>query len=370
VPGAQLLPQRAKPCARVALMALGMVKYNPVTNSIRHFPDKRIGVLRSLQGGFERIAQHPILILPPLLLDLFLWLGPRMKVEALVRRFLGLIDETFLPVDPQGGIAAQMEAVKTLLAGFGERFNLLTSLSSVPIGVPSLMKSRMPLGSPLGASQTMEVSSAGSVILLWLAFSALGIALGALYHGIIARLDLPPGERRAFGPLCGKFLLFSVAVYMVVGALMAAMIITVSIAGLLSSALSVIFTVLGFSLIFWVALFFVFTPHGIARYGLGLFRAVVESVQLVRWNVRSTVWFITLAFVIVWLTGQVWFLPEDDSWFSLLAILGHAFVVTTLFAASYVFYQSRREWLVRLQSSLLEAIQSRNPPAEGRDDLD
>ncbi len=347
-----------------------MVKYYPVTHSIRQLPDKRIGVIRSLMGGFERIAEHPILILPPLLLDLAFWLGPRMKVESIVARFLRVIDGAFLPVDPQGELAAQIEAVRTLMADFGQRFNLLTSLSSMPIGVPSLMKSRMPLGSPLGATETMQISGVGSMILLWLAFSVVGIALGTLYHRMIANLDVLPGDRRPIGPLVGRLMLFTAAVYAAGAALMAGMLIIVSIAGLLSGALSVVLTVLGFSLIFWVALFFVFTPHGIVRYGLGFFRAVVESVQLVRWNVRSTVWFITLAFVIVWLTGQVWFLPQEDSWFSLLAILGHAFVVTTLLAASYVFYQSRREWLVRLQTSLLETIQAGNPPAESRENPD
>jgi len=36
-----------------------------------------IGILASLAAGFDRIAARPALILPPLLLDLFLWLGPR-----------------------------------------------------------------------------------------------------------------------------------------------------------------------------------------------------------------------------------------------------------------------------------------------------
>jgi hypothetical protein len=304
-------------------------------------------------------------MLPPLLLDLFLWLGPRLKVEPVVGEIRSLIDMSLLPADPRGDISTQIELLKTLLEDFGARFNLLTSLSSIPIGVPSLIKARMPLEDPLRVSAEMEVPSAGGILGLWLVFAVLGVGLGALYHRMIAKPDGLKDDRPGLGGLWGRLLLFSAAAYLLLGALMTAVLIVVSIAGLLSSVLSVILTVLGFSLIFWVALFFVFAPHGMVRNGLGLFGAIVESVQLVRWNVRSTIWYLTLAFIISWLTGQVWFLPAEDSWFNLLAILGHAFVVTMLIAGSYIFYQSRREWLMRVQASLLEAVRAGNAPGGG-----
>ena len=37
---------------------------------------------------------------------------------------------------------------------------------------------------------------------------------------------------------------------------------------------------------------------------------------------------------------RVWAMPAEDSWFCLLAVLGHAFVSATLIAASYTFYAS------------------------------
>jgi hypothetical protein len=339
-----------------------MVEYNPVTNSIQSSPGKRVGVFPSLVEGFEHIAEKPYLVLPPLILDLFIWLGPRLKVERVVDEISSLIDMSVLPTDPQGEISTQIELVRTLLEDFGARFNLLTSLSSIPIGVPSLIKARMPLENPLGTAMAMEVASPGRILALWLVLAVLGVALGALYHRMIAHPDRTEEGRPGLGVLWGRLLLFTAAAYLLLGALMTVVLIVVSVAGLLSTVLSVILTVLGFSLIFWVALFFVFTPHGMVRNGLGLFRAVLESVQLVRWNVRSTIWYLTLAFIISWLTGQVWFLPAEDSWFNLLAILGHAFVVTMLIAGSYIFYQSRREWLLRVQASLIESMQARDAP--------
>ncbi len=42
------------------------------------------GVLGSLKAGFEAVSSHVILISLPFLLDLFLWLGPRMAVNELL----------------------------------------------------------------------------------------------------------------------------------------------------------------------------------------------------------------------------------------------------------------------------------------------
>jgi hypothetical protein len=78
---------------------------------------------------------------------------------------------------------------------------------------------------------------------------------------------------------------------------------------------------------------------------------MIDSINLVRWNLMSTVGFLTVLAVISWLTGEVWRLPEDTSWFSGLAVLGHAFVSATLIAGSFAFYRGRREWVQAMQEA-------------------
>jgi len=109
---------------------------------------------------------------------------------------------------------------------------------------------------------------------------------------------------------------------------------------------------IAFSLFFWLVVYLVFTPHGIVRYRMGVFSAMTESMLLVRWNFLPTVGFLTLAVLISWLTGLAWSLPRSASWISSLSILGHAFVSTMLLVSSYVFYQGRREWLMRTRQAL------------------
>jgi len=39
----------------------------------------------SLMAGFDSIANHIMVILPPVLLDLFLWLGPHLSLKQFVQ---------------------------------------------------------------------------------------------------------------------------------------------------------------------------------------------------------------------------------------------------------------------------------------------
>src|SRR5215211_467087 len=51
------------------------------------------GVIGSLKAGFDVVAGHVFLILIPLLLDLFLWLGPRLSVSKVLGPVYSLLFE-------------------------------------------------------------------------------------------------------------------------------------------------------------------------------------------------------------------------------------------------------------------------------------
>jgi hypothetical protein len=121
-----------------------------------------------------------------------------------------------------------------------------------------------------------------------------------------------------------------------------------TLAAWLAPWLGLLVVFMALSMVFWVAVYLMFTPHGIVRYRLGVVRSVLESVQVVRWNLVGTATFLALAFGVTWLTGWVWSLPAEDSWYALLAVVGHAFVSATLLVGSYAFYQSRREWTLQV----------------------
>ena len=46
------------------------------------------GLIASLMRGFNSVANHVLVILPPVLLDLFLWLGPHLRLKNFFQPFI------------------------------------------------------------------------------------------------------------------------------------------------------------------------------------------------------------------------------------------------------------------------------------------
>lgn len=304
-----------------------------------------IGVLRAISQGFDRVAARPLLILPPLLLDLLLWLGPHIRITSLLDEMTGSLrrmGELF---------GSQTELLPTGFQTMVEQFNLASALSTLPVGIPSVMAGRMPLSSPVGAAPVFELVELPQVLLVWLLLSAAGLALGANYHLWIAATVAP--EARLGSRWTAGLRIIGFGLLLLVGSIAAgaSVLVAIGVAAIILPLLGVGVFYLGLLLLFWMAVYLVFTPHGIVRYNLGVFRAAFESFAVVRWNLLGTVGFLLLALGGYWLSNLVWGLPSDDSWFALLGVVGHAFVSTMLLAASYLFYQDRREWLVKLRQA-------------------
>jgi len=301
---------------------------------------KPIGIFSSLSAGFDGVASRPALIIPPLVLDLFLWLGPHLGIAR-------LIDSLTEPAIQAGGLVGeQASLIRQVIENAGERFNLLSALSTIPIGIPSLMAGRMPLDNPLGSITRIDVDDAASVLLIWIGISGIGLVIGAFYQYWIAGAIAPDAELGSGWMAALRMVGFGFLIF--VGGLVAGItvLIAITLATLILPLLGTGVFFLGFAMLFWVAVYLIFTPHGIIRYNQGVFRSMFESFILVRWNLLPTVGYLAMAFGAYWILNLVWNLPSPASWFSLLALAGHAFVATTLLAGSYAYYQGRREWLM------------------------
>jgi len=331
-----------------------MVELKVVKTTNLKPPSKPIGVFQSLMAGFDKIAAQPLLILPPLILDLFLWLGPRLTVNSIVRDLLDLL------VVPPGSDEAMIEQVtlfRSITSDLGQRLNLFAMASNLPAGISSLMTSRMPILTPYGASVEIPVQGVVTVLLILFALTVIGQGLGTQFHLWIAH-QLAQGEELAnrwkawIKMVLLAILLYALGIIFGLGIAFIA-----SLFSAVSVAFGIIIAFLGFTLVFWVFIYLFFTPHGIVRYKMGIIRAMLESATLVRWNLLPVVGYLGASFIISWLTSQAWILPSEDSWFLLLAILGHAFVSATLLAGSYAFYQGRREWMYSVQKSQMASSQ-------------
>jgi hypothetical protein len=226
------------------------------------------------------------------------------------------------------------------------------------------MAGRLPLENALGNVTRLELADPFAVLGVWFVLTGFGLGLGALYHLGLAQRVAPSGNLAPPWRAWLGFIVLAVLVYIGGSAWAMATVLAAAIVALILPLLSPGVFLIGLSLLFWLGTYLAFTPHGIIRYRLGVIQAMLESATVVRWNTLSALGFIGVAVGASWLTNLVWSLPQSASWFSVLGMLGHAFVSAMILVGSYAFYQARREWLTAVRSAL--AMQSA-AAAQGKD---
>jgi hypothetical protein len=356
-----------------------MVESRFVDNPLGRTPVKPIGVLAALSAGFERVAAKPALILPPLILDLILWFGPHLTLPFLMQMVSETLSTLEAMVGTDAALVADMAAVQLLVTSLIERYNLMSALSilpwgmpfnllvtiaSLPAGLPSVMAGRMPVLTPLGQPQIVELQGLPEVFIVWVGLTAIGLGLGAFYHRWLAQQTSPNTELASGWQAWRRMLLLFGVIY--IGGFLLLLIVGffITIVGMLLPFIIEIVPLIILVFLFWAAVYFAFTAHGIVLYRLRVVKAMLESARIVRLNLLSTIGFLFLCFIITWFSSQIWIRPGEETWYSILALIGHAFVSTTLIAASYVFYQNRRAWLLRIQASLASKVSSTQDPPE------
>lgn len=326
----------------------------------RRAPAPPIGIIASITAGFETVNAQLGLVALPVALDLFLWLGPQLSVRPLVDESLRLLDEVTLGA---GGLTPDATLLRQGLEQAALLFNLFSRLSTQPLGLPSLLALRGSALTPLGQPPVWPISNAGLYLVLFGAFSLVGLLFAALYFGGIAqqvrdgRLDFGQLGRQAWGNWL-RLILFALLAAIAVFVIGGPTVVMASLAGLASPVLEVLISVLGTSLILWLLLFAVYAVHGILLQQRGLFGSLWDSLRLVQASLPQTAGLVGAVTLIYYVLGLVWNLARNDSWLMVFGIAGHALVSTALIAATFVFYKDRYRWWVETQQALKEQVRS------------
>jgi hypothetical protein len=304
-------------------------------------------LMKALMAGFDAISSHVGLISFSILLDLALWFGPRLRLTQLFKATLTQ------PLNvPEMQNPDLVERLKTFL----QDFNLFSVFRTYPVGIPSLMASRSPAEAPFGKLATWDLLSPGGALSLWLLLTIIGLVAGTLYFSLVAQAALV-GKitwHQAVGQwpwACAQVALLAILwftllliVLLPFSCFLSALLL--SGFGLGQIALLAIL-VLGGVLI-WLLIPLVFSPHGIFVYRYPVWASVKESVRLTRMTLPST----SMLFLVIILLSEgldvLWNMPAERSWFMLVGIIGHAFITTSLLAASFVYYNDAGQWVKRL----------------------
>jgi hypothetical protein len=309
------------------------------------------GVIGSLRAGFDAVSGHVKLILFPLVLDLWLWLGPRFSVDALLRPYMRFLFEQARrgltsPTDMQRIAGVQASLMEAL-----ERFNLLSLLGKLvtfPIGVSSLLVGIMPVTTPYGEQRVVQVSSLPSLVGLMFLFILIGWVGGGLYFRWVSETVLGGAKREAgISSVWAIIQTFILSVIWFIGLLIAMVpvFLILTVLALISPALAngAVFVMLMLS--FWLIVPLFFTPHGIFARRQNAFSSVLSSLRMARFTLPTSGMFVLSAFLLYRGLNYLWSVPPNNSWMLLIGIAGHAFITTALLAASFVYYRDMNAWL-------------------------
>jgi hypothetical protein len=299
------------------------------------------GLIASLVRGFDSVANHVLVILPPVLLDLFLWLGPHLRLKTFLQP---LIDElpSLAKAFPTG--LPDLPAVQSAWNGFVTQFNLFMVLRTFPVGATSLLSLEMPGQTPLGSPLNIDAGSFFGIFGWFMVLVLAGWLIGALYYFWISAVALNP-VARSLGKSILQTLLLSVIWLGILIILGLPVLLFLSMITFFSPFLGQIMFFAGALVLVWLAMPVFFSVHGIFTLQLDAFRSILGSLRMVRFTLPNTGLFL-LAFVII-NTGLnfLWNTPSQTSWWMLVGIAGHAFVSTALLAASFIYYRDINAWM-------------------------
>ncbi len=296
-------------------------------------------VIQALLSGFNTIASKPHLILLPVILDLFLWFGPAWRIVDVFRPFIQGLSN--IPGLNGSEYAEIVQSYQTLWQDILNNFNLANVLRTLPIGVPSLMVGELPFINPMGYPLVFNLNSSLQVLVFWFLFLVVGFFFGNVYFQNISQQVLHSNEKVTIKDSFKAFLqiiLMPIMLLIIMLIISIPVLLLITVVTLISPAFGefVIFAV--GVIILWILMPLIFTPHSIYLYKQNLIAAMMTSISVVRVSMGRTAWFILASFILIRGLDILWRSPAADSWFLLIGILGHAFIVSGVIASSFHYF--------------------------------
>lgn len=335
-----------------------------------------MGIIDALGRGFQKVNRHWWLLLVPVLLDLFLWVGPHASIQQLVDRALHSLEVDLPEVQTVDGIEGQgWDSVRALAEQVVPGYNSFSSLRVGSLGVPSLAAWG---GARLGAPSSYEIMWVAFALmvdmpqlmvslrdasfvtpLVWqmpnemvwlltaLGLTVVGIVIGSFYMAALSRAldvgeDEPPeglwSRTLRFASRYGTFWLLRLGLLVAIG--LPVLLLTMALAAL-SPGLASLFTTVVLGLVTWASFYGIFFVPALAVNEVSIWRAIWNSFNVVLRNFWPTLGLFLLINLIGGGLTILWQQFSHGSWLTVVGIVGNAYVGTGLIAASLLFYRDR-----------------------------
>ena len=323
------------------------------------------GVIGSLKAGFEVVSSHVLLILMPLVLDMLLWLGPRLSVSELLSPFYQILfDQARRGVASPDDVKRLVEFQSLFNEGL-QRFNLaslITRLQTFPIGISSLLAKTLPVDTPMSTQNIVQVPSLLSLMGYMFLLILVGWTIGGLYFRWVSGTALG-GQEAEISPMRAIVQTFILSVVWLAALIMLSLpiILVLTVLTFISPILAsgALFVMLLLS--FWLIVPLFFVPHGIFVRRQNALYSIISGFKMARFTLPTSGMFVFSTFILSTGLNYLWGVPSSDSWMTVVGIAGHAFITTALLAASFVYYRDMNVWL---QMVLDELQQKRSIPTQ------
>jgi hypothetical protein len=292
-------------------------------------------------AGFDSVANHIAVILPPVLLDLFLWLGPHLRLKQFLQPVIAQLPSLANAFPASFPDVATIQSTWT---GIANQFNLFVILRTFPVGITSLLSLQMPKQNPWGVPLNLDAGSFVGILGWALLLVFLGWIAGGIYYYWVSRVALK-SDVRMLGKSLSQTVLLSIIWMGLLFLIGLPVVVVLSVLTAISTVLGQIALFAGAIVLIWLVMPIFFSAHGIFIFQLDALRAILGSLRMVRFTLPNTGLFLLLFVVINQGLNFLWTTPAQTSWLMLVGIVGHAFVSTALLAASFIYYRDINAWL-------------------------
>jgi hypothetical protein len=296
-----------------------------------------LSLIETISAGYAALNQRLWLLLIPVALDVYLWLGTQLSFAPFFRLMRDMLTEaaTLYDLEPQ-----QQEQLITQLQNTDMR-GVLAWLNFVPVLMPHLVSQGGTLSGPVlyVGNPTGMVAAALTVNLVALLIS--GVFLNLVGSSVRGEPLHPRDDARR--SLLAVLRIGGYAL-LLLGAAMAAGIpffIVLSLVMLLTPVGATVMLIIGYVIVFMVMVYTYFAAAAVVIDGAGPVQALLQSARLVRQHFLATLGLLLVGEVIITGLNIVWGWLAGNPFGLLLAMLGSAYVGSGLVAARLVFYRDR-----------------------------
>ena len=317
---------------------------------------KPLGAIDALSGGFELVWRHPWIVLLPIVLDLFLWLGPQIQAKPVFDQMVRVMTEA---AATQGSSPDTQQALAVMTASLqeaGRQFNVFSFVALFGIGMPVLV----PLDVPGPALDPIVWFSVGDEVafLGWAALLAfVGVLVGTIYlQGIAGTIRPEARGLAATGTRVLRSFVQVLALGVALGVAGFVLLVPFAVGAVVLAALSpglgVFLVLIIWFIIMWVTLYLAFAIPAIFINGAHVGQAILNSVTIFRYNFWPAMGLILLTVLLQMGFAVIWQQLLASPVGLVVDIVANAILGTALIAAIMLFYNDRFSWLTQVRDRI------------------